>query len=78
MVKLGTKVRDSITGFEGIAIARTQYLYGCVQIGVEPLIAEGGKKRDTEWFDEQRIDLMSPARSGGPGETPPPREVPHS
>jgi hypothetical protein len=32
MVKLGSKCRDSITGLEGIATARTEYLYGCVHV----------------------------------------------
>ena len=28
-IKLGIKVRDKVTGFEGIATARIKYLNGC-------------------------------------------------
>lgn len=30
-IKLGDKVRDKVTGYEGIAVARTQFLNDCVQ-----------------------------------------------
>lgn len=29
MVTLGARVKDNITGFEGIATGRAEYLYGC-------------------------------------------------
>lgn len=28
-VNLGDRVKDQVTGFEGIAIARTEWLFGC-------------------------------------------------
>ena len=31
MEELGSRVKDSITGFEGFAVSRTEYLYGCVR-----------------------------------------------
>lgn len=36
MIKLGDKVKDKISGFEGLATARSEFLYGCVRILVEP------------------------------------------
>ena len=61
MVKLGSKVRDRITGFEGIAVSRCVYLNGCVPIGVESTTIgekDGEPKRRDIWFDEQRIEVL--------------------
>lgn len=76
MVKLGSKVKDSITGFTGVATARAVYLYGCVQVLVQPGKLENGKIVESHWFDEQRLDTVSAAKSGGPQPVPPPREHP--
>jgi len=40
-IKLGDKVRDKVTGFEGIATAKTEFLNGCIQIEVTPKIKKG-------------------------------------
>lgn len=76
-ITLGSRVRDSLTGFEGIATSRTDYLYGCTHIGVTPeKLDKDGKVQASEFFDEQRIEVLkkdsprvsadSSARSGGP------------
>jgi hypothetical protein len=80
-IKLGSKVKDSITGFIGIAIGRTEFMYGCARILVEPQELKDGKPIETHWFDEQRIDVLveqgpqvsehSSATSGGPQNDPP-------
>ena len=71
MVELGRKVKDSITGFEGIAVARCGYLNGCVSVQVRPQeLTEGGKMPKTEWIDEQQLDEVSEAKIGGPGDIP--------
>ncbi len=61
MIKLGNKVRDSLTGFEGIAIGRTEWMYGCTRIGIDPVGLHDGKPIDTQWFDEQRVELVEDA-----------------
>ena len=76
MVKLGDKVRDSISGFEGVATSRTEFLYGCVRVCVEPQGLHDGKPIDSQYFDEQRLCESSPAPVGGPGPVPPPRDCP--
>lgn len=80
MVKLGNKVRDMITGFTGIATGRTEYLYGCARILVEPDELKDGKPVEAGWFDEQRIETVvekaipvsaeNSATSGGPQSAP--------
>lgn len=75
MVTLGSKVKDQFTGFEGIATARTDYLFGCTRILVEPTgLKEDGTTQESEWFDEQRLDPLSEAVSGGPGNVAPNRD----
>lgn len=80
---LGSKVRDSLTGFSGIATARTEWLYGCARIAIEPTELKDGKPIEPQWFDEQRVELIreqrpqiseiSRATSGGPQADPNPR-----
>ena len=75
-VTLGTVVKDAITGFEGVAISRTEYLYGCVRIAVEPQALQEGRPIEAQYFDEQRLDASSAAVVGGPGDVPPRRDPP--
>lgn len=87
MVKLGTKVKDALTGFEGIAIGRSEYLYGCHQVLIKPQELKDGKPIEGEWVDEQRVvyvdgggvvfspaapSPVSSASSGGPQREAPP------
>jgi hypothetical protein len=77
MISLGSKVRDIVTGFSGILVARTEWCYGCVRYGItrEKLDKEG-KPLETQWFDEQQVEVIertkpaiskqSRATSGGP------------
>lgn len=56
MIALGQKGKDLITGFEGLCSAKAQYLTGCSQVQLLPTtLAADGKRRDGEWFDEQRV-----------------------
>ena len=82
MINLGDKVRDTITGFEGICTGRTVYLNGCISINVEGALKKDGE-RSSEWFDEQRIEFVernafrrqpSEAMAGGPTHSDPPRD----
>ena len=55
VIPLGARVRDSITGFEGIAIGRAVYLYECPAVAVQAEELESGKPIDKQWFDEARL-----------------------
>jgi len=79
-IKLGSKVRDNITGFEGIAIARTEWLHGCARVTIQPQGLHDGKPIESHTFDEQQVELVeahapvvsgaSSATSGGPQRDP--------
>lgn len=72
MIKLGDKVKDSISSQAGIATARTIYLYGCERICVEFIDKKSGELREI-WFDEQRLDKKSKVKTGGYYSPPPSR-----
>lgn len=56
MIELGQKVRDSISGFEGIATARAEFLHGCIRIQVSPTkLQENGQPIEGQYFDEAQL-----------------------
>lgn len=58
-VKLGSKVQDVITGFTGIATARTTFLYGCAHVAVKSQdLDKDGKVMDAQWFEEPQLKVM--------------------
>lgn len=73
-MKLGSKVRHVITGFEGIAIAKNEWLNGCKRVCIQPQKLKDGNPIEAIWFDAQEVQILSdktefmqePTRSGGP------------
>jgi hypothetical protein len=59
MTNFGKEGRDKITGFTGIITAKCFYLYGCGQYLLTPKIDKDGKRQDSTWFDEGRIEIIS-------------------
>ena len=55
MIKLGDKVKDSVTGFSGTAVARAEYLHGNPRVAVAAL-SHDGKDVKEEWMDEGRLE----------------------
>jgi len=62
-VRLGQRVRDVVTGFEGIVVSRVEYLSGCVQYCVKPHVGEDGKMLEGEYIDEQRIEIVGDGKT---------------
>lgn len=89
-VQLGDKVRDRISGFEGIVIGITEYLYGCRRPFVQPTaLSNEGKPGEASSFDEPQLEILQPAafepvvtgaavptKTGGPRPAPAGRVVP--
>lgn len=67
--RLGERYRDGISGYEGTATARAEYLHGCPQVKLETVI-DG--KPDHAWIDEPRLShpVADPIRGFGPAEHP--------
>jgi len=58
---LGDKVRDRITGFEGIASAHAKHLTGCDRVWVSPRVGGDGKPIEGVWVDIDMLEIVEPA-----------------
>jgi hypothetical protein len=56
-IELGSLVKDSVTGFEGVVTGRSEYITGCAQILVQPPVKRNGEFVESRWFDEPRCVL---------------------
>lgn len=61
MIDLGDRVRDAITGFSGVVVAKTTWLHGCDRLIVQPEGLDKGKLHATETFDELQLVLVKKA-----------------
>lgn len=71
-ILLGQRVRDKVTGFEGVATAKVIYLNGCIQFCVKPMVDKNGKMVEGEYIDDSQLvvikdwgDLDIEQESGG-------------
>jgi len=76
-IQLGDKVRDIVTGFQGVADCKMEFLNGCVRWQVQPQGLFEGKVKEAHVFDQQQLALVEPeavlpniVRSGGDRLTP--------
>lgn len=69
MIRLGDKVEDRVTGLVGIAVARIEYLNGCVQWCLQPRVAEDAMKIDSHYIDEGQLKRI------GDGINPPMKKL---
>lgn len=73
-VQLGDLVKDTVTGFTGVAVAHTQWLHGCLRITVQPTgTNKEGKTFESQSFDEPQLRVL---RRGVALGTPPLHAVP--
>lgn len=90
-VELGDRVKDRITGLTGIAVGKTEWLYGCTRILIQPEETKDGKQVDTSYIDEPQLVVVDKGaierpesaknedagdRPHGPREDPPRMEKP--
>jgi hypothetical protein len=57
-ITLGDRVEDMVTGFQGIAVAKSLYLNGCVRYGVQGVELKDGTPTEWQWFDEAQLHLV--------------------
>lgn len=76
-INLGDKARDTVTGFEGIAVVRSEYISGCARVGLQPAVDKDGKIPDAQHFDEPMLTVVkaatvpaAPSNRGGPRDAP--------
>ena len=69
MITLGDEVKDSVSGFSGIAIAKHSYPQGCDRFCVQPKVNKDGTLPVTENFDGPQLTLLKHHKVKGNGET---------
>lgn len=83
MIKLGSRVKDKMTGLEGVAVARIEYLNGCERYEIQPQgLTKEGDVRKSHWVDRQQmlVEIIQEEktevedRPGGSRNAPPRRE----
>ena len=58
-IKLGDKVKDIYTGFVGIAVARTEFINGCVQYSVAGKVGKDNKYPEEMGIDESSLKVVT-------------------
>src|SRR5260370_736475 len=59
MANLGDKVRDTLTGLTGIVTSRTEFLWGCVRIAVQPEgLYKDGQPHKSTYIDEPQVAVL--------------------
>lgn len=75
-VVLGSIARDTITGYEGVIIGKTEWLNGCVRITLQAKGLKDGKPLETHCVDVEQLELVEAAEppkrkpAGGPMPSP--------
>jgi len=60
MLQLGSEVRDMITQFNGVIVARDEWFNGYVRYGVQSKELHDGKPLELQWLDEGRLIRIGP------------------
>jgi hypothetical protein len=56
---LGHRVRDRVTGLDGVVTSVCFDLYGCIQAVIHPGLGVDGKIAEQNWFDVNRLIVIS-------------------
>ncbi len=65
MIELGDRVKDKITGLEGIAVGITNYLYGCRRVSIQPEQVKDHKPADWFTIDEPQTEIVKKSAVAG-------------
>ena len=72
---LGDKLEDSITGFKGICVWRSQWISNCNTYGLKPTGLKDGAPMESVQFDEPMLSVVEKEvhkesrKTGGPTES---------
>lgn len=57
-VELGDIVKDLVTGFEGVCVAKTMWMFGCARVGVQSNTLKEGAPTDMQMFDDNQMTVL--------------------
>lgn len=77
-VQLGDEARDTVSGFSGVCVARTEWLNGCWRMTLQPkALDKDGKPCEAQTFDDFQLEVTKPKHQPvGSKETGGPRDAP--
>lgn len=58
-IAMGDKAKDTLTGFTGVVIARSEHMTGCNQLFILPKSEKENEIKDGAWFDIERIEKVA-------------------
>lgn len=59
-LELGAKLRDRLTGLEGIAVLRVKHRYSGDRYGIQPPVDKTGEVPEVRTFDEEDLEQIDP------------------
>lgn len=59
MIPLGAVAQDTISGFEGVVVCRSQWLHGCVRLTLQPQKMHEGQPVEAHTFDEPQLFMST-------------------
>lgn len=62
LFELNSEVKDKVTGYKGVIVARTEWLYGCRRYTVQSQEMKDGKPVDAMGFDEAALEVIVAAK----------------
>ena len=72
-INIGDEAEDTVTGFKGIVVCKSEYLNGCFRLGIQPRELHEGSTIDAHYFDEPQLRKIKakvlpqgPKNTGGP------------
>ena len=57
-IGMGDKVKDTLSGFTGVVLARSEHMTGCNQLYVLPDSTETNEMKSGHWFDVERMEKL--------------------
>lgn len=63
----GDELKDKVTGFRGVVVARVDWLNGCKRYCLQPTkLKDDGSRQDEVNFDEEQLELVKAAKVAVP------------
>lgn len=74
-IEMGATYRDSITGFEGVAVSVTFFLYACERVALQPAKMKDGVPVDLHVFDSHQLKFVKSAEKSPAKPAPKPAQL---
>lgn len=57
-INLGDKAKDTVTGFKGYVMARSEYITGCHKVLIKPKTRRSDESQNGYWIDIERVEKI--------------------